>query len=312
MTSLPRLPLSSSPCLRAWASLAWALSWTACAAGGGQGSETSVTQSAQGGAGKPSTPSTPVNGAAPSAPDGPMFAAEDLVPTDECDGKLPVVYRDFSQAHPDFEMAFRGDVVRRQLIEPTLGADGKPVFKSSVGCPAKKDTPTSCENWSVQQPVITSADSFKQWYRDTPGVNVAFEKELELIDSGGGLYKFNSTEFFPLTNEQGFGITPAGAGHNFLFTTEVHVTFEYVKGHTFTFQGDDDMWIFVNGKLALDLGSMHSSERGVIDFDAQAADLGILPGRAYPMDIFHAERHTSASNFGVETNIACFSPAIVR
>ena len=41
-----------------------------------------------------------------------MFNADDLVPTDECDGKLPVVYRDFSQAHPDFEMAFSGDVVR--------------------------------------------------------------------------------------------------------------------------------------------------------------------------------------------------------
>jgi fibro-slime domain-containing protein len=314
MTFLSRLPLSSRPHVRAWASLAGVLLCSACAAGGGQGSETSVTQPGQGGSGKPSTPSTPVTGAAPSAPDGPMFAADDLVPLDDdqCDGKLPVVYRDFSQAHPDFEMEFRGDVVRRQLIEPALGPDGKPVFKSSVGCPAKKDTPTSCENWSVQQPVITSADSFNQWYRDTPGVNVAFEKTLELVDSGGGLYKFNSNEFFPIGNDQGFGITPPGQGHNFLFTTEVHVTFEYVKGQTFTFQGDDDMWIFVNGKLALDLGSMHSSERGVINFDAQAADLGIVPGRAYPMDIFHAERHTSASNFGVETNIACFSAPIVR
>ena len=311
MISLPRLSLSSER--RLWASLATALSCSACAAGGGQGSETSVTQSAQAGSGKPSTPSTPVNGAAPSAPDGPMFNADDLVPTDECDGNLPVIYRDFSQTHPDFEMEFSGDVVRRQLIEPTLGADGKPVFKSNVGCPAKKDTPTSCDNWSVTKPVITSADSFNQWYRDTPNVNIAFEKTLELVDSGGGLYKFNSTQFFPLDNQQGsFGITPPNSGHNFLFTTEVHVTFEYVKGQTFTFQGDDDMWIFVNRKLALDLGSMHSSERGVIDFDAQAADLGIAVGHAYPMDIFHAERHTSASNFGVETNIACFSPPIVR
>ena len=28
-------------------------------------------------------------------------------------------------------------------------------------------------------------------------------------------------------------------------------------------------------------------------------------------DIFHAERHTTASNFSIETNIACFTPSMV-
>ena len=241
-----------------------------------------------------------------------MFNANDLEPTDECDGNLPVVYRDFSQAHPDFEMDFRGDGVRHQLIEPTLGPDGKPVFKSSVGCPAKQNTAMECENYNVTQPVITSADSYSQWYRDTPGINIAFEKVLELTDTGRGLYKYSSAEFFPIGNDQGFGITPPGQGHNFLFTTEVHVTFEYVAQQKFTFRGDDDMWIFVNRRLAVDLGSMHDSKEGIIDFDAQAADLGIAVARAYPMDIFHAERHTSASNFSIETNIACFTAGIVR
>ena len=295
------------------ASLTLAMICSACAAGGGQG-ESTVTQTARPGDGNISTPSAPVTGAAPSAANGPMFNADDLVPTDECDGNLPVVYRDFSQAQPDFEMSFRGDVVRRQLLQPTLGADGKPVFKSSVGCPAQDGTPTACANWTVSQPVINSADSFNQWYRDTPGINIAFERTLELVETpaGSGLYKYSSTEFFPLGNNEGFGITPPGQSHNFLFTTEVHVTFEYVAKQKFTFHGDDDMWIFVNRQLALDLGSMHESKEGIIDFDAQAANLGIAVGHAYPMDIFHAERHTSASNFSIETNIACFTPAIVR
>jgi hypothetical protein len=59
-------------------------------------------------------------------------------------------------------------------------------------------------------------------------------------------------------------------------------------------------------------GALGNLFREISNFDAQAADLGIAVGHAYPMDIFHAERHTSASNFGVETNIACFSPPIVR
>ena len=34
--------------------------------------------------------------------------------------------------------------------------------------------------------------------------------------------------------------------------------------------------------------------------------LGLVVGQSYPMDIFHAERHTTASNFRVETTIDCF------
>ena len=40
--------------------------------------------------------------------------------------------------------------------------------------------------------------------------------------------------------------------------------------------------------------------------NAYAAELGITRGNTYRMDIFHAERHTTASNFRVETTIECF------
>jgi fibro-slime domain-containing protein len=292
-------------------SLAWVALCSACAAAGGQG-ESTVTQNGQSSSGPSPGSAVSIPGLTPSDPTQ-LFDPSELEPTDDCDEELPVVYRDFSQSHPDFEMAFRGDVVRRQLIAPSLGADGKPVFLSSVGCAARMESPTACRtDFRVEQPVITSAESFSQWYRDTPNVNVAFERTLLLTDAGSGFYRYESSDFFPIGNDQGFGITPAGQGKNFLFTTEVHVLFSYVAGKKFTFRGDDDMWIFINGKLALDLGSMHGREEGVIDFDAQAAELNIAPGRAYPMDIFHAERHTSASNFSIETNIACFTPTIPR
>lgn len=286
-----------------------------CSAGGSANGSTVGSMSGSPGTitpGTPSNPSSSVSGLVPNGPTGPLIDGEELETDDECDGVIPVVYRDFSESHPDFEMDFSGDVVRRQLIAPRLGADNKPVFASSLGCPAQQGTPMACADWEVERPVITSAQTFDQWYRNVDGVNVPFESTLELVENPNtGLYTFNSNEFFPIANTDGFGITPPNGNRNFLFTTEIHLNFEYIAGQRFTFRGDDDLWIFINGQLALDLGSMHGAESGTIDFDAQATALGIVPGRAYSMDIFHAERHTTASNFSVETNIACFTPSIV-
>ena len=232
----------------------------------------------------------------------------------DCKSVLDVTYRDFKETHPDFEMpTFRGDEPRRKLIEPTLGDDRKPVFLDSIGCFADRETQLGCRDGVGTQKTITSEESFNQWYRDVPGVNMTFNKELALEESppGSGQYVFESAAFFPLAPDEGFGVSPQGRDRNFLFTTEIHLMFGYVAGQKFTFIGDDDIWIFINGKLAVDLGSMHGPETGVIDFDAQAKDLGISPGNNYAMDIFHAERHTDGSNFRVTTNISCFVPVDV-
>ena len=235
----------------------------------------------------------------------------------DCSSILDVVYRDFNEMHPDFEMPFMGDVVRRGLIESTLGPDQKPVFKDRIGHPALAGSPTAIDtDWQPTEPVIASADSFGQWY-NTSDINRAFAKKLPLSESppGSGIFGYDSTAFFPLSPTEGFGITPKTnneQGMNFLFTTEVHLLFKYTGGQKFTFRGDDDLWIFVNGQLALDLGSLHNAEEGTIDFDAQAAALNIVAGGSYSMDIFHAERHTRASNFKITTNIACFSPGVVK
>ena len=238
------------------------------------------------------------------------------MPDPECDSVLEVTYRDFTEAHPDFEMPFRGDVVRRGLVAVDLGGDRKPVFAGNVGCPADMMTPLACANWMVTEPTLSTADAFLQWYSDTPGVNVRLEKQLQLVESaaGSGEYVFDTSEFFPLEPNEGQGPSPVGhyTGRNYLFTTEIHVQFGYRAGQLFTFRGDDDLWIFVNGKLALDLGSLHGPEQGTIDFDAQAGALGIAVGQTYSMDIFHAERHTDGSNFRVTTNINCFTDVVVR
>jgi fibro-slime domain-containing protein len=90
--------------------------------------------------------------------------------------------------------------------------------------------------------------------------------------------------------------------------------FKYNGGEVFTFRGDDDLWVFVNGKLGLDLGGVHGALEGTLDLDANAARLGVTPGNVYALDFFQAERHTSESNFRIETNLVFTNcdPIIVR
>jgi fibro-slime domain-containing protein len=202
-------------------------------------------------------------------------------------GILPTILRDFKDDHPDMEKTI---ATVKGLVKNDLGPDDKPVYAPS-GSTA----------------VTSGQASFDQWYRDVPGVNQQVPFSVTLGMTGPGLFVFADSNFFPIDN-RGFG--NQGRNHNFHFTTEIHATFRYRGGEKFTFTGDDDVFIFVNKKLALDLGGVHEPQNGTIDFDAMAGQLGITPGNVYALDAFHAERHTTMSNFRIETSIDCLQPAI--
>jgi fibro-slime domain-containing protein len=216
-----------------------------------------------------------------------------------CDVLVGIV-RDFKGinepgGHPDFE-AFSGKDVTSGLVADVLGVDQKPVYASH--CEAMPDK-ALCPYGQM----TTSKAAFDQWYRFTPGVNEPFLLYL-LFEQNGAVYTFSSTAFFPLDNA-GWGNSPQDKGkHNFGFTTELHTAFAYHGGEDFMFTGDDDVWVFVNGRLAIDLGGLHPPKSKTLNLDASAASLGIAPGNTYPLDLFQAERHSASSNFRVDTTLA--------
>ncbi len=205
-----------------------------------------------------------------------------IVDSGQC-GTLTATFRDFREAHPDFEATVADD---RGLVEVDLGVDNKPVY-----------APTGATI------TVSGQASFDEWYRDVAGTNMTFAQPLPLTEAPTGTFTFENTEFFPLDN-LGFG--NQGNDHNFHFTTEIHSTFTYRGGEIFEFTGDDDVFVFVNKKLGIDLGGIHGVQNALLDFDAKAADLGIAVNGVYQLDVFHAERHLSQSNFKMVTTINCF------
>ena len=176
-----------------------------------------------------------------------------------------------------------------------MGGDGKPVYVGGA--------------------TTSNEANFDQWFNDVAGVNSAGDCTLTLTKINAiPEYSFMDPSFFPIDDvddentrcESGshFG-NNGNPNHNYFFTYELNTSFTYLGGETLSVTGDDDVFVFINDKLVIDLGGVHPAASDSVSLDT----LGLTPGNNYSFDLFFAERHTTESSLTFTTSILFEEPS---
>jgi fibro-slime domain-containing protein len=235
--------------------------------------------------------------------------------------------------HPDFEIEppqNQGTQLNGTVEDLLVG--GKPVNKNKNTTPNVALSPTTANGFTTGQ------DFFQWWYRDNAKYNRRLNTSITLVETpaGSNNWVYQRNPWWPLdldppgtdpvltsltnTNEE----HPQDSGHNFYFTSETRHWFQFnpdtnaANDPVLSFYGDDDVWVFIGGKLTVDIGGIHGQaeenvtirDNGTLFVDtcdtpnecpAQAdyvvPGFTLESGKIYEIAVFQAERHVTGSNY---------------
>ncbi len=207
------------------------------------------------------------------------------------------------------------------MVQDTL-VNGVPARVDSLVYPwGQCSAAHEIEKWFIPQVVAT--DAAGREYKN----GVCRDISLSLDDEGFWQADFTNEEgdcndtinpgFYPIDDlryldsaktvlNPKFDWDVQGCHHNYSFSMKVSAQFKYVKGQYFEFRGDDDVWVFINNRLVVDIGGCHSPVEGGVNLDTIGQNdpsQKLIEGREYPFHIFFSERNATGSNFKMRTSI---------
>jgi len=155
-------------------------------------------------------------------------------------------------------------------------------------------TPTARTKRKAEAPVGFTVPDLDH-YCNTPGWFGGVDCE--------GMFQDGDT---PAVWDWGVRETWTGVTRNQQYCFESHATFTYSEDQEFTFRGDDDIWVFINKKIAVDNGGAHLATPGHVVLKNLNTTYGagfLVPGQDYPLDIFFCDRRTTMTNVIIKTNM---------
>lgn len=238
-------------------------------------------------------------------------------------GPIPSVIRLWDNEKGGFVNRFGPNGEQWQGYPTNVKIDGKnyPNWCSSTDCtdPNCQDPPTGtvCLDDCIPNGVTSTDACFAvvEHFDGSPlfyPIDPPNKKVLDDTRMIAGLDKFYGWPSYPKEPDIGpaLGLKPSGVPcpdksggnwcHNFGFTSEVKYWFKYDEDSTakLEFTGDDDVWVFVNGNLAVDLGGWHEPMDGEVTISkATAGKFGLENGKVYTIGVFQAERQSVGSTF---------------
>jgi fibro-slime domain-containing protein len=161
-----------------------------------------------------------------------------------------------------------------------------------------------------------SFDSDRERVYVSGGVSGNKQKTLTSASYSGGpnvkksFFPFNETELKgnPAAEQYNFGMSMAV---DFVLPPDGKVNGEDM---VFEFSGDDDLWVYIDGKLVLDIGGVHPKQSGSINFATNAVtngpDLALAGGpySIHTLKVFYMERHPVDSNCKIRFNLPVIEP----